>query len=66
LSAGNKKEREIILKNLQELQLALEQKKSNGIIVESLEQKSADLKEQQKQLTELQRHTRQEDRIFKI
>ncbi len=66
MSAGNKKEREIILKNLQELQLALEQKKSNGIIVESLEQKSADLKEQQKQLTELQRHTRQEDRIFKI
>ncbi|HOS16346.1 MAG TPA: OmpA family protein [Bacteroidales bacterium] len=55
LSAGNKKEAEIILKNLQELQLALEQKeKQLNELSKSLEQKSADLKEQQKQLTELQ------------
>lgn len=55
LSAGNKKEAEIILKNLQELQLTLEQKeKQLNELSKSLEQKSADLKEQQKQLTELQ------------
>jgi chemotaxis protein MotB len=55
LSAGNKKEAEIILKNLEELQLTLEQKeKQLNELSKSLEQKSADLMEQQKQLTELQ------------
>ncbi len=55
LSAGNKKEAEIILKNLQEMQLALEQKENElKELSKSLEQKSADLKEQQSKLAELQ------------
>lgn len=55
LSAGNKKEAEIILKNLQEMQLALEQKENKlKEMSKILDQKSADLKEQQKQLAELQ------------
>ena len=55
LSAGNKKEAELILKNLQELQLTLEQKeKELAELSKTLEKKSSDLKEQQKQLSELQ------------
>lgn len=55
LSSGNKKEVEIILKNLQDLQLTLEQKeKELKELSKTLDQKSADLQEQQKQLMELQ------------
>jgi len=55
LSSGNKKEAEIILKNLQDMQLKLEQKEKELLeLSKSLDQKSADLVEQQKQLTELQ------------
>jgi len=55
LSSGNKKEAEIILKNLQEMQLALEQKEKDlKELSKSLDKKSEDLKEHQRKLTELQ------------
>ena len=55
LNAGNKKEAEIILKNLQDLQLSLEKKeKELNELSKTLEQKSADLIAHQKQLAELQ------------
>ena len=55
LNAGNRKEAEIILKNLQEMQLTLEKKEKelNQLSI-SLDQKSADLIEHQKQLADLQ------------
>ena len=55
LSSGNKKEAEIILKNLQEMQLALEQKEKDlKELSRSLDKKSEDLKEHQRKLSELQ------------
>lgn len=55
LSSGSKKEAEIILKNLQEMQLALEQKEKDlKELSKSLDKKSEDLKEHQRKLTELQ------------
>lgn len=55
LNTGNKKEVEVILKNLQDLQLTLEQKEKELIALsKTLDQKSADLKDQQKQLMDLQ------------